>query len=85
MRILYDSKKLKHKTPFGTLSTGEKCTMSIYVPASVQATMISCIFNRADGTHAMNADIPFKEKDGPYDVFQGTFSFRFREICIHLH
>ena len=74
MRILYDSKKLKYKTPFGTLRTGEKCTMTIYVPSAVQATMISCIFNRADGTHAMNADIPFKEKEGPYDIFQGTFS-----------
>ena len=74
MRILYDSKQLKHKTPFGTLSTGQSCTMTIYVPSSVQATMISCIINRADGGHAMNADIPFKEKEGPYDIFQGTFS-----------
>ena len=74
MRILYDSKQLKHKTPFGTLSTGEKCTMTVYVPSTVQATMVSCIINRADGSHAMNADIPFKEKDGPYDIFQGTFS-----------
>jgi len=74
MRILYDSKKLKYKTPFGTLRTGEKCTMTIYVPSTVQATMVSCIFNRADGSHATNADIPFKEKEGSYDVFQGTFS-----------
>ena len=74
MRILYNSKQTKHKTPFGTLSTGEKCTMTIYVPSSVQATMISCIINRADGSHAMNADLPFKEKDGLYDIFQGTFS-----------
>ena len=74
MRILYDSKQLKHKTPFGTLSVGQSCTMTIYVPSTVQATMISCIINRADGGHAMNADIPFKEKEGPYDIFQGTFS-----------
>ena len=74
MRILYDSKQLKHKTPFGTLTSNEKCTMTIYVPSTVQATMISCIINRADGSHAMNADLPFKEKEGPYDIFQGTFS-----------
>ena len=74
MRILYDSKKLLHKTPFGTISTGETCTMTIYVPSTVQATMISCIINHADGSHAKNADIPFKEKDGLYDVFQGSFS-----------
>ena len=74
MRILYDSKQLKHKTPFGTLTPDKKCTMTIYVPATVQATMISCILTRADGSHAMNADLPFKEKEGPYDIFQGTFS-----------
>ena len=74
MRILYDSKKLKHKSPFGTLRVNETCTMTVYVPSTVQATMISCIFNRADGSHSMNADIPFKEKDGPYDIFQGSFS-----------
>ena len=74
MRILYDSKKLKHKTPFGTLSTGETCTMTIYVPSSVQATMISCIINHADGSHAKNADLPFQKTDGLYDIFQGSFS-----------
>ena len=74
MRILYDSKQLKYKTPFGTLAAGEKCTMTIYVPSAVQATMISCILGRADGSHAMNADLPFKEKDGLYDIFQGSFS-----------
>ena len=31
MRILYDSKNLKHKTPFGTLKPDEKCTMTIYI------------------------------------------------------
>ena len=74
MRILYDSRNTKHKTPFGTLTPNQKCTMTIYVPSTVQATMISCIINRADGSHAMNADLPFKAKEGPYDVFQGTFS-----------
>ena len=74
MRILYDSRNTKHKTPFGTLTPNQKCTMTIYVPSTVQATMISCIINRADGSHAMNADLPFKEKEGPYDIFQGTFS-----------
>ena len=74
MRILYDSRNTKHKTPFGTLTPNQKCTMTIYVPSTVQATMISCIINRADGSHAMNADLPFKAKEGPYDIFQGTFS-----------
>ena len=74
MRILYDSKKLPYKTPFGPLTSNEQCTMTMYVPSTVQATMVSCIINHADGRHCMNVDLPLQKKDGPYDVFQGTFS-----------
>ena len=74
MRILYDSQQLKYKTPFGTLTPNQTCTMTMYVPSSVQATMVSCIITRDGGSHAMDADLPFKEKQGPYDVFQGSFN-----------
>ena len=73
MRILYDSRKLCHKTPFGTLTPVQYCTMTVHVPSAVKATMVSCIINREDGSHAMNADLPYKETQGPYDIFQGTF------------
>ena len=74
MRILYDSKKLQHKTPFGPLAANEQCTLTVHVPSSVQATMVSCIINQEAGSHAMNVDLPFVKKEGPYDIFQGTFS-----------
>jgi len=74
MRILYNSTSLKYKTPFGTLSIGQTCTMTMYVPSTVRANMVSCIINREDGSHARNADLPYKETQGPYDVFQGSFS-----------
>ena len=74
MRILYDSKKLPHKTPFGPLAAGEKCTLTVHVPSTVQATMVSCIINRDGGSHDMNVDLPFLRKEGPYDIFQGSFS-----------
>jgi len=74
MRILYDSKKLQHKTPFGPLTANEKCTLTLHVPSTVQATMVSCIINRETGNHAINVDLPFLRKEGPYDIFQGSFS-----------
>ena len=74
MRILYDSKKLQHKTPFGPLAANQSCTLTLHVPSTVQATMVSCIINRDFGNHAMNVDLPFVKKAGPYDIFQGTFS-----------
>ena len=74
MRILYDSKKKQHKTPFGPLAANQSCTLTVHVPSTVQATMVSCIINRDFGNHAMNVDLPFVKKEGPYDIFQGTFS-----------
>ena len=74
MRILYDSKKLQHKNPFGPLTANQSCTLTLHVPSTVQATMVSCIINRDYGNHAMNVDLPFLKKEGPYDIFQGTFS-----------
>ena len=74
MRILYDSKQLQYKTPFGPLATNEKCTLTIRVPSTVQATMVSCIIHRDAGSHAMNVDLPLLKTEGPYDIFQGSFS-----------
>ena len=74
MRILYDSKKMQHKNPFGPLAANQTCTLTVHVPSTVQATMVSCIINRDFGNHAMNVDLPLVKKEGPYDIFQGTFS-----------
>ena len=41
MRILYDSKLLAHKDPFGTLTPGQKCKINIHIPASVQTTAVT--------------------------------------------
>ena len=49
MRILYDSKLLAHKDPFGTLTPGQKCKLSIKIPAAVQATQVICLVQREDG------------------------------------
>ena len=75
MRILYDSKKLQRKDPFGTLTPGELCTLNIYIPTTVQTTHVVCIISRENGVHAMNVPLTFHSKDGLYDIFQGSFSF----------
>jgi len=75
MRILYDSKQLRYKTPFGTLTPGEVCTLTIYIPATVKTTSVRCVINNEDGSHAKNVELFLARKEGPYDVFQGGFSF----------
>ena len=48
MRILYDSKQPQFKTPFGTLTPGQVCTLHIHIPTSVLTTKVTCVFNHED-------------------------------------
>ncbi len=74
MRILFDSKQLAFKDPFGTLVPGQSCTLHIHIPSSVQATTVHCVLLHADGTPAREIVMDYRMKKGAYDIFQGTFS-----------
>ena len=74
MRILYDSKQPQFKTPFGTLTPGQVCTLHIHIPTSVLTTEVICVFNHEDGSWAQNAALTLQMKKGAYDVFEGQFS-----------
>ena len=43
MRILFDSKELCYKEPFGTLTPGQVCTLHIHIPASVGTVRVECV------------------------------------------
>lgn len=74
MRILYDSKQSQYKTPFGTLKPDEVCTLDIHIPASVQTTSVTCIFQYENGTHAQDFPFEFKMKRGAYEIYRCKFS-----------
>ena len=42
MRILYNSRESRFKTPFGTLLPEQTCTLHIHVPIPVQADYVAC-------------------------------------------
>jgi len=74
MRILFDSQQTKYKTPFGTLSQGELCTLHIHIPCSVGALLAECILdfdNRENGTVVQLKKV---QTEGAYDIFSGSFS-----------
>ena len=48
MRILYDSKLPQYKTPFGTLTPGQVCTVHIHIPCAVGTTAAA---ESAQGPH----------------------------------
>ena len=74
MRILFDSKLPQFKTPFGCLTPGQECTLTIHIPSSVQATAVTCVLNHEYGEIAQLISLDFLQKKGPYDHFQGSFS-----------
>ena len=75
MRILYDSKQTQFKTPFGTLTPGENCTLNIHIPATVQAKAVECIIQQENGDHAMTVPMEYAKKHGAYEIFRGSFAF----------
>ena len=74
MRILFDSKQLIHKDPFGTLTPNQSCTLRIHIPSDVQATCVTCLFQHPDGTRAMTVELEYQMKKGAYDIFSGKFA-----------
>ena len=74
MRILFDSKQLQYKTPFGTLVPDQICTLNIHIPSSVQAKNVTCVLNYENGVNAQIIPMTLQMRKGPYDVFQGSFS-----------
>ena len=75
MRILFDSKQTQYKDPFGTLTPGQKCTLNIHIPSTVQATAVECIINHEHGALAQAVSMSYKMKQGAYDIFTGSFIF----------
>ena len=65
MRILFDSKDLKYKKPFGTLTPGEICRLRIDIPTSVQTTQVVCKFQWEDGAYAKEVALSLEyQQDG---------------------
>ena len=74
MRILYDSKQPQYKTPFGTVTPEDVCTINIQIPSTVAATGVECIVTHENGDHAFNVALTYKMKKGPYETYQGRFT-----------
>ncbi len=74
MRILFDSKQLIHKDPFGTLVPGQNCTLRIHVPSNVQANRVECVMQHPNGTEAFVLALEYQMKKGAYDIFGTKFS-----------
>ncbi|MCQ2418214.1 MAG: glycoside hydrolase family 13 protein [Clostridia bacterium] len=66
MRILYNSKELYYKAPFGTLVPKEACSLRILIPCSCETSAVSVEFETEDGTPV--GSFPFR-KEGTKDLY----------------
>ena len=83
MRILYDSKLLAHKDPFGTLTPGQTCKLTIHVPAAVKATKVVCHMQRENGEPCGEFILKSRVKKGPYEIFSGEFKLEERGLYFY--
>ena len=83
MRILFDSKKLIHKTPFGTLTPDEVCTLNVHVPANVGAQKMECVIHcDHTGAEQIVTMLPSETK-GAYVIFTGSFQLTERGLYFY--
>lgn len=71
MRILYDSKQLAYKDPFGTLTPGQTCRLNIHIPATVNTTAVTCHLLREDNSPCADFSLTFTAKKSLYEIFSG--------------
>ena len=75
MRILFDSKKEYYKSPFGCITPKKICTLRVQIPCAVGTTAVKICLLAENGTPVRDVDMALKSQDGPYDLWQGSFSF----------
>ena len=74
MRILYDSQKQIHKTPFGTLVPGQECTLHVHIPVQVGTVAARCEFFHENSAPAWSFPMTKSGIRGAYEIYECKFS-----------
>lgn len=68
--IIFDSRKLKYKSPFGCAYEGEKINVSIYIPHS-RAVLYACLC--FEGEESLEFRLIPSGRDGEYNIYSAEF------------
>lgn len=71
MRILFDSRKEQHKTPFGTVRTGDSCILKIHVPDVCGAVGVNLVLENTDDQIIDEIPMSAVQREGKYQIWQG--------------
>lgn len=73
MKVLYDSRKLEFKNPFGCIVQGNPCTIHLRVSKDIQAKSVF-ICTDEDTLPMCDYKMEFVSEDDEYNIYETTFS-----------
>lgn len=80
MRILFNSKEAQHKTPFGTIRTGENCILRVFVPYESGAVGMRLMLEDCDGAPKGERVFLLEREQEDYQVYRCEFSLAERGL-----
>ena len=83
MRILYDSREEQYKSPFGTLTVEQNCTLHVRIPKEIETKFVQLVLEKADADAALEFPFSWADSEGDYDVFRCEFSIDARGLYFY--
>ncbi len=74
MRILYNSKDAMHKLPFGTLTEGQMCHISIHIPTSCATREVKLVFLGENKEKYAEFFMKMTQRRGEYEIYSTEFA-----------
>ena len=74
MRILFDSRSQKHKTPFGTVRTGHLCCLTVCTPKACGAVGVGLILEDPDGNFCREVTFALESQTEDYQNWTCSFT-----------
>lgn len=82
MRILYDSKNLIYKDPFGVLKEKQSCTLNVKIPSSCNTKKVKVIFS-LDGKSEKEFGFYLLSVENGYDTYRCIFTLEERGLYFY--
>ncbi len=74
MRILYNSKDASFKSPFGTLTEGQSCRISVRIPRSCKTVAVKLVLLYENSEECTSFDMRSAGQTEDYDIYSCDFS-----------
>ncbi len=74
MRILFDSRSDQHKTPFGTVRTGDMCILNVHIPKDVGTCKAELMVEDCDEKPIFELPMTKTATEGDYEIWRVEFS-----------